>query len=192
MHFGLLDVTFVFVKVKYDVYLLTHLPCLWIKNVDCIVFSSNAGAVSFKSSAAQISSFYLWWDLGKLGRGVKRWQWWPGLTGSGLVNTRPPTSLPHLPHHSQADVMQLAIVVAPCNLSPTIMLEAIMAQYHLKVAGNPPIPVNCKYWFIFNKSRSPQYEDMCLMRVEWAPIIRSTLGGCLHCLAPQAVRALYF
>ena len=49
-------------------------------------------------------------------------------------------STTNLPHHSQADVMQLAIVVAPCNLSPTSSVAAIMAQYHLKVAGKPPHP----------------------------------------------------
>ena len=86
----------------------------------------------------RISSFYLWRDLGKLGRGVKRWQWWSGLTGSGLVNTQPPPSLPHLPHHSQADVMQPAMVVAPCNPSPTISV----AGHHTTIPseGNPLPP----------------------------------------------------
>ena len=31
---------------------------------------------------------------GETGQRVKRWQWWPGLTGSGLVNTRPAASPP--------------------------------------------------------------------------------------------------
>ena len=90
---------------------------------------------SFRSSPAQISSFYpggIWgnWAAGEtlaVVAGVNR-------VRIGQYSTT------NLPHHSQADVMQLAIVVAPCNLSPTSSVAAIMAQYHLKVAGNPSQP----------------------------------------------------
>ena len=111
----------------------------------------------------RISSFYLWRDLGKLGRGVKRWQWWSGLTGSGLVNTQPPPSLPHLPHHSQADVMQPAMVVAPCNPSPTISV----AGHHTTIPseGNSPTPITVDGLEILVYIQQPNCTDLLHMAI---------------------------
>ena len=95
---------------------------------------------SFRSSAAQNFLILSMAGSGETGQGGETLAVVVGVNRVRIGQYSATTSLPHLPHHSQADVMQLAIVVAPCNLSPTIMVAAIMAQYHLKVAGNPPHP----------------------------------------------------